>query len=305
MQSRNPSADRVIAWFAVRQANHVARRQLLARGVTEDAIFRRRRSGALTSIHPGVYRAAPAAPATREKEFAAVLAGGPGALLSHRSAADAYGVLRYPAAGEVWITNTSGRGTRRPGLRVLRTRVAQPQDVSFLDWLPITSPARTLLDLAGVVEPERLEAAVAEAQGRRLVREEDLRRQLATAHGRRGAGALRRLLEREAPPKRTKREAELRMLRLIRGAGLPEPLVNATVGAFEVDFYWPSHRVVAEFDSWEFHSDRRAFRRDRERTNDLQLRRIVVLRFTWQHLTARPGMLVARLRAALGIEGFA
>jgi very-short-patch-repair endonuclease len=184
----------------------------------------------------------------------------------------------------------------------VRTRALDPAEVRFVGWLPLTSPGRTLLDLAGVEDDETLEEAVAAAQVRRLVREEELWAQLARSNGRRGAKALRGLLDRLAPPAATRSKAERLLLRLIRRAGLPEPLVNAKVGRWWPDFYWPQHGVVAEFDSTGFHQDIGAFRRDREKSNELQLMGIIVLRFTWHALTREPGRLEARLRQALGLN---
>jgi very-short-patch-repair endonuclease len=108
-------------------------------------------------------------------------------------------------------------------------------------------------------------------------------------------------MERHAPAAATRSEAERHMLRLIRRERLPEPLVNAKLGRFRPDFYWPQQRVVAEYDSLGFHQDIRAFRRDREKSNELQLQGITVLRFTWHELTRKPAALVSRLRLALGI----
>ncbi len=186
-------------------------------------------------------------------------------------------------------------------MRTTQTRVLGPREVGFIGWLPITSPARTLIDLAGVVEFERFEEAVAAAQVRRLVREGELRAQLARSNGRRGAKALRGLLDRLAPPAATRSKAERLLLRLIRRAGLPEPLVNTKLGRWYPDFHWPEHGLVAEFDSTGFHQDIGAFRRDREKSNELQLRGVVVLRFTWYELTRQPDRLEARLRQALGV----
>jgi very-short-patch-repair endonuclease len=166
----------------------------------------------------------------------------------------------------------------------------------------VTSPARTLVDLAGVVNEERLEQAVAAAQVARAVSEDDLRAQLARSRGRRGAAALRSLLDRHAPPAATRSEAERLMLRLVRSARLPDPLVNATVGRFRPDFHWPDHGVIAEYDSYEFHTDIRAFRRDREKSNAFQLEGVMVLRFTWHDVTRGRAAFVARLRTALGLS---
>lgn len=209
------------------------------------------------------------------------------------------GFRSYPPAGVVWVTTTAERGAGARGVRVVRTRVLEPEDVSLEGWLPLTSPARTLLDLAGVEDSETLEEAVAAAQVRRLVTEEELWAQLVSPRGRRGARALRALMERHSPPAETRSAAERLMLRLIRRSGLPEPRVNVKLGRWRPDFYWPEHRVAAEFDSYEFHTDLGAFRRDREKSNDLQLRGVVVLRFTWHELTREPQAVVARLRRAL------
>jgi very-short-patch-repair endonuclease len=232
------------------------------------------------------------------REVEVCLACGPGALIGHRSAAAAYGFLSYPAAANVWVTVTTARGKELDGIIVRRTRCLDPADVGFIGWLPVTSPARTLIDLAGVVEEDRLEQAVAEAlQG--SVTTDGLRQQLARSNGRRGAKALRALLDRQSAPAHTKSDAELRMLSLLRRSGLPEPEVNVWVGGYLVDSHWPDQRVVAEFDGYAFHSDFRSFRRDRERSNTLQLMGITVLRFTWHDLTKRPSALVARLRRVL------
>ena len=266
-----------------------------------DAIGRRLRNGLLLPVHKGVYLVAHRAPGEWDREVAAVLACGPGALLSHRSAARVHGILSYPANATIWVTTTTSRGEGLRGIRVVRTRTLEPEDVTFCGWLPLTSPARTLLDVAGLEDEETLEEAVAKAQVRRLVRKEDLWEQLARGSGRRGARALRQLLERFAPPADVRSKAERMMLRLIRRSGLPEPKANHWIGRWRPDFYWPQHRVAAEFDSYEFHTDIGAFRRDREKSNELQLRGIMVLRFTWHELTRQPAALESRLREALGV----
>jgi very-short-patch-repair endonuclease len=288
-----------IEWFATRQGGRVARRQLLAAGMPAGAIGRRVRGGLLLPVHPGVYQVAHRAPADWGREFGAVLACGPGALVSHRSAARVHGLLPYPANAAIWVTTTTPRGSSLRGVRTVRTRVLEPPDLAFEGWLPVTSPARTLLEIAGVEDLETLEAAVAAAQIGRLVKESGLWAQLERGRGRPGAAALRTLMERIAPPAATRSKAERMMLRLIREAGLPEPLVNAKLGRFRPDFHWPEHRVAAEFDSSAFHQDIGAFRRDREKSNELQLRGILVLRFTWYELTRTPEALLARLRQAL------
>lgn len=246
-----------------------------------------------------MYLVAHRAPAEWGREFAAVLACSPGALVSHRSAARVQGLLSYPATGQVWITTTAERGADLRRVRTTQTTVLEPNDVEFVGWLPLTSPARTLLDLAGVEDSETLEGAVAAAQVRGLATEEGLWEQVGRNNGRRGTRALRLLLERHVRPANVRSKAERLMLRLIRRAGLPEPEVNVRIGRWRPDFLWREQRVVAEFDSYEFHTDIESFRRDREKSNDLQLRGFIVLRFTWHELTRTPASLEARLRQAL------
>jgi len=233
------------------------------------------------------------------REMAAVLACGRNAVISHRSAAAMMGLLPYPATANVWITQARGDHRKRPGIRVHAVRVLWPREVRHLAGVPLTSPARTLLDLAAVVAGEQLERAVAEALVRRRVSSPELREQLRVDRGRRGAGRLRRLLDLQTEPAFTRSEAERRFLRLIRSAGLPEPLANARVGSMEVDFLWPRQRVVVEIDGRAYHSGPRAFERDRVRDNELQLRDYVVLRFTWLQLTRRAPLVRDRLHHAL------
>jgi very-short-patch-repair endonuclease len=131
------------------------------------------------------------------------------------------------------------------------------------------------------------------------VRERELRDRLVRSRGQRGVPALRHLLDRDGGPKLTRSEAERRMLAIVRRAGLPEPEVNATLHGYEVDFLWREQRVVVEVDSYRFHSDPIAFQRDRDRSNDLQLRGYTILRVTWHDLSQRPAIVAARLRRIL------
>jgi very-short-patch-repair endonuclease len=298
--SRSRRIDLLVRWLADRQQGVVARWQLLERGVSSHAIDARVKRGLLRQAHRGVYVVGHVAPARFAKEMAAVLACGPSAVVSHRSAAAMMEILPYPARGDVWVTVPNRSIEGGPGIRIAHSSRLHPVDVGLLERVPITSPARTLVDLAAVVDTNQLERAVAQAYVGGWVTEAELRRQLERDRGRRGAGRLRALLDREAEPAHTKSEAERRLLRIVRAAGLPEPRANAMVGPYEVELLWADQRVVAEYDSFEFHMNRRAFRRDRERTNWLQLQGHVVLRLTWHDLTRGRHQLRRRLKAALG-----
>jgi very-short-patch-repair endonuclease len=204
-----------------------------------------------------------------------------------------------PELVEISIARTTG--VRRPGIRIHRTTTLEPQDLRKLDGIPVTSPARTLLDLGTVLRPSGLERAFAQAETKRLVRRTDLVA-LLERHGRRpGAGPLRALLEAEAGPAFTRSEAERKLLELVRAAELPGPKTNARLGAYEVDFLWPRHRLVVEVDGYRFHSQRSAFERDRRRDAELTRRGFTVIRVTWRQLVDEPHAVVARIAAALAL----
>jgi very-short-patch-repair endonuclease len=171
-------------------------------------------------------------------------------------------------------------------------------DTTTYKQIPITTPARTLLDLAPTLEPRQLEQALAEALRRRLTRPQALRSLLARHSGRPGVPALRRLLESDAPAF-TRSELEERFLTLVREAGLPAPEVNAKLGPYEVDFLWRDERLVVEVDGWDFHSDRKAFEEDRRRDAELTARGYRVSRVTWRQIADEPIAVIARVAAAL------
>jgi very-short-patch-repair endonuclease len=172
-----------------------------------------------------------------------------------------------------------------------------------LDGVPITTPARTLLDLAAVAHPRHLEQAVAEAERRRLASRRGLAALLARYPGRPGSRAVRALLEADARPALTRSEAERRFLVLIRSAGLPAPDVNVRVGDVEVDFLWREAGLVTEVDGYAFHSDRAAFENDRRRDAELAARGLTVIRVTWRQLVDEPEAVVVRIGQALARLG--
>jgi very-short-patch-repair endonuclease len=171
--------------------------------------------------------------------------------------------------------------------------------VRHLDGVPVTAPARALLDLAGLISDEVLEGCLAEAHARRLVAHRDLLDQLDRNPTRRGAARLRRALADDESPARTRSVAERKLLRLLRASSLPSPVTNARVGRYEVDFLWQKERLIVEVDGFAWHSSRRAFERDRERDADLQLAGYRVLRVTWRQLTREPDAVVERIARAL------
>ena len=244
------------------------------------------------------------APVTwRARETAAVLACGPAAVLSHRSSASFWTLLPYlPDSTAVSVTVTSGHARAKPGIDVHRCALRR-RDWVVRDSIRVTTPERTILDLAGVVSLEELEQAIAEGQVLRIISEPALVKQVTRNPKRAGTRTLRRLLDLDGGPAPTRSEAERRMLALVRAARLPVPEVNVPVGAHEVDFLWRRERLVVEVDGRRFHSSRRSFERDRARDADLAAAGLTVVRVTWRQLTEEPEAVAARLGAALAVRG--
>jgi very-short-patch-repair endonuclease len=282
------SEDRLIRAIAEAQHGLVTRAQLRGLGLGRGSIDGRIRAGRLVAVHRGVY-AVGHRPRTRHSTWmAAVLACGDSAVLSHRSAAALWGIRRWaPARAEV----TTPAQRRRPGIAV-HVRRTTPEERAVHVGIPVTSVARTIVDLAHELDADELE---------RLVRETEFQKRLDVAAIRqslrwRGTPSLERLLDRIAP---TQSRHEDRLLRLCERFGLPAPLTQQSIGGRTVDFLWPEARLVVEVDSWDAHGTRSAFQNDRTASNGLQLAGYVVLRFTDTDLVRDPARVARLIRRAL------
>jgi very-short-patch-repair endonuclease len=296
---RRPGRDWSIAALAERQYGVVARWQLLAAGIGPGAIDTRLKGHRLHRLHRGVYAVGHTALAPFAKEMAAVLACWPGALISHGSAAASIWRLLEPPERPVELTVVLGGRSRRPGLRVHGSRLLAPEEVRIVRGIPVTSPARTLIDLAEIASDRELERAYDEALTRNLATTASVTAAVQRTTGRRGIKRLRALLQRDTEPAFTRSEAEERLLALVRASGLPQPEVNAAVGDHTVDFVWRNKHLAVETDGYRFHSTRAAFERDRLRDADLTARGFRVIRVTWRQLSEQPLAVVARLADAL------
>jgi very-short-patch-repair endonuclease len=274
-------AERAVMDLAARRHGVVTSADLAQAGLGRGAVARRVAEGRYRRLHRGVFLVGPL-PGSRTREMAAVLAVGHDAAISHRSAAALWEILPPPDEPLIDVTVTRGHPRHRPGIRIHRSRRLQR---SFNAGVPLTSPLRTLVDLATTVGAHDLERAVEEAQIRRLVRPDQL-------------GRLHRF-DRYHEPCLTRSEAERRLLALIRAAKLPPPRTNMLVSGYEVDFVWPNERLIVEVDGFAFHSTRAAFERDRARDRVLHAAGYVVLRVTWRQLVREPEVVVAELAAAL------
>jgi very-short-patch-repair endonuclease len=158
----------------------------------------------------------------------------------------------------------------------------------MLRGIPVTSPARALIDYAATAPPDELERAIAEAYAVKLVTESQIRGVLERAPNRAGTGHMRAELDREGGPKWTQSEAERRMLSLIREARLPIPQTQARLAGWPADFFWPEHKLILEVDGYPFHSHRRAFERDRRRDAAHVAAGYRVIRVTYRQLLEEP-----------------
>lgn len=223
--------------------------------------------------------------------MAAVLAAGPGALLSHQDAAALHGLRSAVKAPRVHVT-TVRRAASTRGLRVHRARELDPRDRAVVDGIPVTSVTRTLVDLAGVLGPRQLTWALDEAERLRLLDVPALHDALTRTRGRRGpaharlGAALERLSAIGAQP--TASDLEDLFLEITERHGLPPPRTNHRLLNYSVDACWLEQRVAVELDSYEYHRTRHKFENDRIRSNRLQARGWVVLRFTHRQLVGEP-----------------
>lgn len=294
-----PSADRAIADLAGRQYGVVARDQLRRRGIGDDAIDRRLAGGRLHAIHRGVYAVGHRVLGPDGRFIAAVLACGAGAVLSQRSAADIWG-LRRNGASMIDVSVPSAGGRCRPGLRIHRVPSLGASDRDVHRGIPVTSVARTLLELAAVLDTRGLERALDRAEQLELTDYPALDALARARPGHHGAGKLRRALARhDAGTTITKSELEERFLALCRDQRLPKPLVNSWLEGKEVDFLLPAHRRMVETDSWTHHRSRAAFESDRARDALMARAGYRTLRFTYRQIEHEPASVAATLRSQI------
>jgi very-short-patch-repair endonuclease len=282
-------------------SNHgVATRELLLRhGIAANSIDRLVRTGRLLVLRRGLYQIGPL-PAAHAPEAAAVLACGPHGRVSHTSAAAMHGMQTTSRSSpKVEVTVPRHRRPRIRGVRIHRARTLWPDEVTTFEGMPVTTPARTLLDLGECLSSREVEQALANALRRCLVTHEELRAMVDRHPRHRGAPIVRALLDDAVGPSFTRSEAEEKLLEIIRSAGLPRPELNVTVLGHEVDFLWRAARVVAEVDGYAFHASPRSFATDRRRDTELTAVGYRVLRFTWEDVTKGRLSTVVRLAQAL------
>jgi very-short-patch-repair endonuclease len=289
-----PPPDRRIVALAERQHGVVTRQQLTELGFGKSAIDARVRAARLHRVHQGVYAVGRPTLTLKGRFIAAVLSCGPSAALSHISAAILWGLLKERGP-RIDVTVPRGGQRRRRGVVIVHRAAFPETDLTTKHGIPVTTPARTLIDLADVLTRRQLERALDEAAYLRL----DLS-DLQPRPGRRGSGVLAEVLERHKPgTTRTRTKLEERMLSLCHRFRLPTPEVNATIEGYEVDFVWRHERLIVETDGWAAHGTRSAFERDRRRDADLLAAGWRVLRVSHERLEREPEWVARRIAEAL------
>ena len=295
---RRTRTEAALAELARRQWGVVSRAQLAKLGLGRGAIDARLNAGRLRRIHRGVYAIGGAVLPREGRHFAAVVACGPRAMLSHVSAAVHWGLLSYDAPRPEVTAPASRAGA--PGIRLHRSHFLDARDATEHRGIPVTTVAKTLLDVAAHAPMSHLEHALGQALRNQLYDQRAIDDILDRHWGRRGTRALRTATADD--PAFTRGELERRFRAMCRRAGLPQPLSNVHVAdadlhPHEVDFFFPAHRLVVETDGWRDHGTRVAFERDRAKDAALVAAGYAVLRFTKRQIADDPDTVAERVRA--------
>jgi very-short-patch-repair endonuclease len=280
----------------------VTHRQLLAVGIRGSAIKRRVAAGRLVRRHRGVYAVGHVQGTPEGRWIAAVMACGQGAVLSHLDAAALWKI--YESRGRTIHVTTTTRSSRTlPGIRVHRARRLDPADVTTKDGIPVTTVARTLIDLSDILTKDRLMRAIREAEYLKLLDTDTLIAAVQRANGRKRLTELTKAIERHRPGQIVRDELEHRFLELVHAAGLPDPQTNVKTRTrrrtYEVDCLWPDEGVAVELDGRAAHARAEAFEEDRARDAALTATGLRPLRFTWRRITGEPEDVLAELKATL------
>jgi hypothetical protein len=297
--------DAAIAALGARQDAVFHLEQLLGLGLTAQAVYQRAAAGRLHRIYRCVYALVPASLLTRNGRYlAAVLACGPGALLSHRSAAMLH-ELRQTAAAKIDVTVPRRSARTHKGIALHRSITLVPADATVVDHVPATSVARTLFDLAEILARRPVERAFDQAEYLQLLDLRAIEDQLRRNPTRRGAKVIRAILEEHyIGSTLTDSEVEEAMLVLSRAVGLPPPEVNKWLDLqdgepmIKPDFLWRQQRLIVEVDG-SHHRTRQRYESDRRRDQRATVAGFIVVRTTHGQIKRRPGELHATVAALL------
>jgi very-short-patch-repair endonuclease len=286
--------ERIFARLAARTHGVVTRAELVNAGVTPAEIKWRVGAGALLREHRGVFRVGHRAPSTEARYLAAVRACGDGAVLSGRAAGHLLGLLGGPAPPPE-VTAPTER--RIAGVVTRRSRRIDDRERATWNGIPVTTVARTLVDLAATLSAAELARACHEAGIRHGTTPAAVEEVLERRPRSPGATRLRRVLRGDVHVTLSRLEA--RFLALLRAEGLPLPETNRPAGTKRVDCRWPERRLTVELDGYRYHRSRHAWERDRRREREAYARGDGFRRFTYEDVLGDPRALLAELSRAL------
>jgi predicted transcriptional regulator of viral defense system/very-short-patch-repair endonuclease len=295
--------DARLARIAGRQHGVVTHRQLKAVGIGGSALTRRVKNGRLHPLYRGVFAVGHVQRTTETRWIAAVMACGSCAVLSHLDAAALWQIYESRAS-KIHVTTTSRSSRALEGIQRHRARRLHPDDTTTTNGIPVTTVARTIVDLTDLLPSDRILRAIREAEYLGLVDMDTLIAAVQRANGRRRLDALSEAIARHRPGQIVKKELEHRFLELVHAAALPGPETNVKVKTrrrtYEVDCLWREERVAVELDGRAAHIRAAAFEEDRARDAALSAIGLRPIRFTWHRVTGDGGEVTAELRATLG-----
>jgi very-short-patch-repair endonuclease len=286
--------DELFGAVSVQQRGLAARSQLVLTQADRSALDRRLRRGTIRAVHPGVYGSAHAPEIPLAAETAAILGGGPRALLDDHSAAVLH-TIRAGTARPIHIVLLDGRQAGKlDGVVVHRSSTLHPRDARIHQGLPIVSAARALLAMAARLTDGDIARHVDDAIYRKLTTATELDDVLTRAGGHAGAARLRRAIVGRTGGAGASSDPEGDYLKLIRQAKIEDPIVGTYIGPWQADFYWPRHRLNIEVDAYSTHASRAAIEKDRIRDADVRRRGVSVERITRQRIATEPYAVVAQ-----------
>jgi very-short-patch-repair endonuclease len=254
-------------------------------------------AGLLHAVYPGVYAVGHPVLAPRAALLAAVLACGPTAVLSHRSAAELWNLIEIREGFVIQVT-VPGHGIEGPsGIYVHRTSELSRWERDEVDGIPVTSAARTIFDFASQAGRGEIEAAYERGLIDDRYTRDDMIKMAVRHKGRRRITEVRRLIDRDAPPSVTIKEAHRMLLELVRSSSLPHPKTEFPIGRFRADVCWPEAKLIVEMDSSKWHNTPGRIEHDKRRDAELAADGWMTIRVTWNDLTKHPIATVSRLAA--------
>lgn len=295
---RREPGHRALADLASRQHGVVSIGQLLGTlGYSRGEVARATKAARLHRLHRGVFAVGHTSLSRHGRCLAGVFGGGPGALLSHYSAAWLWGIGNWSPI-PVAVTSPSPRG-HRSSIRMHRSEILTDDDLDIVDGIPVTAVPRTALDLAAEIRPGRLMRLLRRAEELELFDLLRFEALLRRAGGHRGTRRLGRALEIYRPAPFSRSGLERRFFELVLAAGLPRPATGFVEAGYELDVYWPEERFGVELDVFETHGSRQAFEEDRTRHERLKLAGVETIRVTGHRLDREPDQVLENVRRLL------